>query len=228
MGSGKFKKSGKSGKSKLKRCLLPDAEQRRQRMQENASKAKKKEARLSRERQALEVLRAATAQHYQDKIRIESEAMLKDFERRAMSMEDLDAKRQTKIAELERQMIDCRGKGLRSWGQFCKVQIDWERMGPEETEQDQFTRPKEAQQKDEEAMQNDQEAPEALQAFKAADEAEQVKALLEDLCEGTQEAQGQAAETLMHLAKKQINHHGSRFHKVDSARVGAHRLKPFS
>ena len=136
--------------------------------------------------------------------------MLKDFERRAMSMEDLDAKRQTKIAELERQMND------------------WERMGPEETEQDQFTRPKEVQQKDEEAMQNDQEAPEALQAFKAADEAEQVKALLEDLCEGTQEAQGQAAETLMHLARKQINHHGSRFHKVDSARVGAHRLKPFS
>ena len=37
---------------------------------------------------------------------------LQDVERRAMSTEDLDAKRQTKIAELKRQMIDCRGKGM--------------------------------------------------------------------------------------------------------------------
>ena len=174
-GSGKSKKSGKSGAHK-KRCTVSPIQCQRERRMEKDRREKQHARKSEREKQALAVLRAATAQHYQDKMRIESQAMLKDFERRAMSMEDLDAKRQTKIAELERQMIDCRGKGLRSWGQF----IDWERMGPEGTEQDQITRPKEAQQKDEEAMQNDQEAPEALQAFKAADEAEQVKALLKD------------------------------------------------
>ena len=83
---------------------------------------------LEREKQAMAALRTATMRHYQDKLRIESEAMLKDVERRAMSMEDLDAKRQTKIAELERQMIDCRGKGLRSWGRRFEVHVDWDRV----------------------------------------------------------------------------------------------------
>ena len=34
----------------------------------------------------------------------------------------------SKIGELERQIIDCRGNGLRSWGTHCKMRIDWERM----------------------------------------------------------------------------------------------------
>ena len=78
------------------------------------------------------------------------------------------------------------------------MQIDWERLAPEETEQDQFTRPKEAQQKDEEAMQNDQETPEALQLAKAPNAEESEGAQLDD------ESNGKLLLKLLAVAKQEF------------------------
>ena len=112
---------GKSSGRRKKVSEIAPTKHEKRKVTQQQWRAQGKAQKSEKEKRAFAVFRAATAQHYQDKMRIESEAMLKDFERRAMSLEDLDAKRQTKIAELECQMVA-------TWGTHCKVRIDWERM----------------------------------------------------------------------------------------------------